>query len=313
MGNPLRIAVVGAGQMGTGFAIHFWRYDQNVTLIDHRQSNLDDARERIRDAVEFLNTREVMSTSADTILDEVEFTLDATEGVSSADLVLETVSEDLEVKREVFEIIGESAPSEAILATNTSSLPITDIADGFEFANRVVGCHWLYPPYLLPTVEVIEGEETATWIVDDLTAFLEAVDRIPIHVRRDVPGFVWNRVQFAVVRECMHIVENGVASIEDVNTAIRDGYARRTAVIGPFETMDIAGIDLFHTVASQLYPELDNATQPNDLFTDYLEASHTGIEDGEGFFSYDQSPDAVTRDRDDGLIAIQRALENRDT
>lgn len=306
----VHVGVVGAGQMGTGFAVHFRLHDQRVTVVDHRQSNLDDARERIRETIRFLNDRDVTSLSPEAVLDGVEFTLDTAAGVGDADVVIETVSEDLETKREVFRTLGEATDDETTLATNTSSLQVTEIAEGFAFADRVVGCHWLYPPYLLPTVEVVAGEETAERVVEDLAAFLEAFDRKPIVVRKDVPGFVWNRVQFAVIRECAHLVESGVASIEDVNTAIRDGYARRTAVIGPFETVDLAGLDLFETVGRELYPTLSNSDEPSPLFAERLDDGRTGVGSGEGFFAYDRSADEVARRRDERLAAIERALDD---
>ncbi|MFC4986929.1 3-hydroxyacyl-CoA dehydrogenase family protein [Saliphagus infecundisoli] len=307
--QDLQLSVIGAGQMGAGFVVHFRSADLPVTLIDHRQSNLDDARSRIRETVRFLNDRGMMEASPEVVLDGVTFTLDAPEGVAESEIVLETVAEDLETKREVFETVAAAAPSNAILATNTSGIPITEIAAGFPFADRVVGCHWLFPPYLLPTVEVIRGESTSEETVDRLAAFVEAVGRKPIIVHRDVPGFVWNRVQFAVLRECAHIVEEGVASVEDVNTAIRDGYARRTAVIGPFETVDIAGLELFKTVGDDLIPELSNAETVSDLFDDYLAEGRGGVEKGAGFFSYNESPEDVQRQRDDRLIEVARALE----
>jgi 3-hydroxybutyryl-CoA dehydrogenase len=312
MSGEVHLGVVGAGQMGTGFAVHFLLHDQRVTLVDHRQSNLDRARERIRESVAFLNEQGVTATSPDAVLDGVTFTLDTEAGLADADVVLETVSEDLELKRDVFRELADAAPEEAILATNTSSLQVSDIADGFDFADRVVGCHWLYPPYLLPTVEVVAGEETADEVVDELVALLEAVDRKPIVVHRDVPGFVWNRVQFAVLRECMHLVDTGVASLEDVNTAIRDGYARRTAVLGPFETVDLAGLDLFRTVASGIYPSLSDRDTPSSMYDERIEAGHTGVASGEGFFEYDRSADGVAQRRDERLAALRSLLEEDD-
>lgn len=307
--QDLELSVIGAGQMGTGFVVHFRSAGLPVRLVDHRQSNLDDARDSIRETVHFLNERGVTRMSPEAVLDGVTFTLNTQEGVAGSEIVLETVAEDLEVKRDVFETVADAAPSNAILATNTSGIPITEIATGFSFADRVVGCHWLFPPYLLPTVEVVRGESTSEETVDRLAAFVEATGRKPIVVHRDVPGFVWNRVQFAVLRECAHIVEEGVASAEDVNTAIRDGYARRTAVIGPFETVDIAGLELFKTVGDDLIPELSNAETTSKLFDEYLAEGRRGVEAGAGFFGYDESPEDVKRRRDDRLIEVIRALE----
>jgi 3-hydroxybutyryl-CoA dehydrogenase len=303
------VAVIGAGQMGTGFAVHFVLQELSPTVVDHRQSNLDEARRRIRETVAFLNERGVTDAAPEAVLDELTFRLDTGAGVADADVVLETVAEDLAVKREVFEAVADAAPSDAVLATNTSGIPITQIAAEFPFADRVVGCHWLFPPYLLPTVEVIRGEQTAGETVERAVEFVEAVDRTPVVVERDVPGFVWNRVQFAVVRECMHLLDEGVASVEDINAAIRDGYARRTAVVGPFETIDLAGLDLFQQVGSGLYPHLSDADTPSDRFDEYIDDDRNGVGTGAGFFEYDDPPEAVEQRRDDLLVDLAAVLE----
>jgi 3-hydroxybutyryl-CoA dehydrogenase len=222
--------------------------------------------------------------------------------------VLETVSENLETKHAVFESAVENAPADAVLATNTSSLRVSDIAAGVsDEAHRVVGCHWWNPPYLLAPVEVVRGEATSAETVARTAEFVERAKHDPILVERDIPGFVWNRIQFAVLRECAHLVSEGVASIEDVDRAIRDGYARRTAVLGPFETADLAGLDLFATIAEELYPHLADDDAPNELFDERLVAGRGGVEDGAGFYEYDD-PDGATRRRDEGLAALRRAL-----
>jgi len=302
-----RVSIIGAGDMGHGFAVQFARHGLDVTLIDHRQSNLDEADERIAGVASFLDGEDLLADDPAAVRDRISMTLDRAAGVADADLVLETVTEDLDVKHEVFEAVGAAAPGDALLASNTSGLPITEIAAGTpEYAERMVGCHWWFPPYLLRPVEVIRGEETADDAMDRLVSFVEQVDRDPIVVERDVPGFVWNRVQAAVVRECLHIAEEGVASIDDINRAIRDGYARRTSVIGPFETMDIAGLDLFRTVVGELSPHLSDADEPSELFDERIEAGRTGIADGAGFFEYDEPPEAITRGRDEQLAALDR-------
>jgi 3-hydroxyacyl-CoA dehydrogenase len=307
-----RVSVIGAGDMGHGFAVQFARHGIDVTLVDHRQSNLDEADERIADVTGFLDDEEVLGDDPAAVRDRIALTLDRAGGVGDADLVLETVTEDLDVKHEVFEGVGAAAPDDALLASNTSGLPITEIAAGTpEYADRMVGCHWWFPPYLLRPVEVIRGEETTDAAMDRLVDVVEAVNRDPIVVERDVPGFVWNRVQTAVVRECMHIAEEGVASIDDINRAIRDGYARRTSVIGPFETMDVAGLELFKTVTGELYPHLSDAEEPSALFDERIDAGHGGIADGEGFFEYDEPAEAITRSRDEQLAALDRLFGRR--
>ena len=309
MEPPKRIAIVGAGAMGHGLAVHCARYGLDVTLIDHRESNLDRAAEQMLAVSEFLNEHELIDRSPDQLLDSIRSTTDRAAGVTDADLVLETITEDLDAKRELFAALVGEAPESASLASNTSGIPISDIAAGApEAADRIVGCHWWYPPYLLEPVEVVRGEESGDEHVARVAAFVESVGRRPIRVERDVPGFVWNRIQFAIFRECLHLVETGVASAEDVNAAIRDGYAVRTAAIGPFETMDLAGLDLVATVGERLYPELANDEEPQATLTDRVAKGMTGLEVGEGIFEYEESPEAVTARRDRTVAAIRDAV-----
>ena len=156
---------------------------------------------------------------------------------------------------------------------------------------------------------MVRGAATSDETVERTAAFVEAVNREPIRVERDVPGFVWNRIQFAVLRECTHLVSEGVASLADVERAVRDGYALRTAVVGPFETADLAGLDLFRTIAADLYPRLSDADEPGALFDERLAAGRGGVDDGAGFHEYDASPADVIRRRDERVAAIRRALD----
>lgn len=314
MSEMAHVAVVGAGIMGGGLATHFTLEGCDVTLVDHRQSNLDEATERIRDAVGLLRDEAGVTETREAVVDAVGMTLDQDEGVSDADIVLETVSEDLSVKQSVFSEIARAAPEDAILASNTSGIQITDIASGVpDAADRIVGCHWWNPPYLMPLVEVVRGEQTSDRTVERVVSFVEGVDRNPITVERDVPGFVWNRIQFAVLRECMHIVDEGIASIEDVDAAVRDGYALRTAVVGPFETVDLSGLELFRDISRDLYPHLCTDETPSDLFDEYLDAGRTGVDDGAGFYDYDRPASELLTERDRRLLALRRTRSASDT
>lgn len=308
------ISIIGAGEMGHGLAVHFAAQKQTPTLVDHRQSNLDTASDRIEDVVKLLNEEDLISLEPNEVLDAITFTLDTEAGVADADIVLESTSEDIETKQEVLQEVATAAPENALLASNTSGIPITNLGKAIpEAASRFAGCHWWNPPYLLTPVEVISGEETSTETINRLQTFVRNVDRDPVLVERDIPGFVWNRVQFAVFRECMHLLEEGVASADDINRAIRDGYATRTAVIGPFETIDVNGLDLIHTVANNLYPNLSNTEEPSEIFDEYLSQGHTGVAAGQGFYEYDQPIEEKLADRDVDIAAIRQALTANDT
>jgi len=303
------VSVIGAGDMGYGFAVHFALQDQDVTLVDVDESVLADARERIRGSVSLLTDRGITDRDPDDVVEAITCTTDAAAGVADAAVVLEAVSEDVDLKQTVFREVAAAAPDDAILASNTSGIPITEIAEAVpEAADRVAGCHWWFPPFLLTPVEVIRGEETADETIERLTAFVEAVDRDPIHVEKDVPGFVWNRIQAAIARECLYLVEEGVASVEDINRAIRDGYAVRTAATGPFETLDLAGLDLVKTGAERRYSDLSDADAPPDALVDLVESGRTGVKAGAGFFEYDRPADEIIRERDATVTTIQQCL-----
>ncbi|WP_336360819.1 3-hydroxyacyl-CoA dehydrogenase family protein [Haladaptatus sp. ZSTT2] len=304
---PSHVAIVGAGNMGAGLAVQFARHGTSTTLIDHRQSNLDTARESVTDALTFLQKEDLLAGDHATIRELIDYTLETATGVADADLVLETVSESREVKREVLETVASATPDDTILASNTSGIPITELGEFVPNPERLVGCHWWNPPYLLPLVEVVRGEQTAAETVARTVDYVEAVGRDPIVVERDVPGFVWNRIQFAVLRECTHLVAEGVASLDDVERAVRDGYALRTAAVGPFETADLSGVDLFRDIANNLYPELSTATEAGPVFEDRIATGATGVASGAGFHTYEESlAEAILR-RDERVAAIQRA------
>lgn len=307
------ITVIGAGNMGQGFGIHFTVHGHDVTLVDHHKSNLDEALDRIKSTVTELNEGGITDQSSENVLDRLTFTTDQRDGVATADIVLETVPENLEIKRDVFATTGAAAPDDAILASNTSGIPITKIQSAVpDCADRVVGCHWWFPPYLLEPVEIVRGTRTSDQTMDRIHEFVEAVDRRPITVKKDVPGFVWNRIQNAVIRECLHLLEEDVASIEDINAAVRDGYARRTSVIGPFETMDIAGVDQFRTVAEHLYPHLCSDKMVHETFDELLAEGRTGIDAEAGFLQYDEPSDVIVQRRDECLMALDRYFDSFD-
>lgn len=298
--------------MGTGLATHFAIHDVETTVIEHRESNIADAKRLIEQSVQFLRSETGAEFTTEDVFGNLSFTLDQADGVADADLVLETISEDLESKLDVFREIAAAVDDDTVLASNTSGIPITDITEGVpDAADQVVGCHWWNPPYLMPLVEVVKGQGTSAETVERTVAFVESVERDPIVVNRDVPGFVWNRIQFAVLRECMHLVEEDVASLEDINKAVRDGYALRTAVIGPFETVDLSGLELFQTIAGNLYPELADADEPSKLFDEYLDEGRSGIDEGAGFFKYDRPAAEVLRERDKTISTIRDALDDR--
>jgi 3-hydroxybutyryl-CoA dehydrogenase len=241
---PREVAVIGAGTMGAGIARIFADAGARVRLMARRPESLETAAERLG----------ASKTEMTTVLDE------ALEG---AQLVVETIVEEAGPKRAVLTRAEELAAPDALLATNTSSLPLAALEGALQRPARFAGLHFLNPPELVEVVEVVGGDHTAPETLATFAGWMRELGKAPIVVRRDTPGFVVNRLQYALLREAYALVDSGIASFEDVDRAVTQGLGARWAAIGPFETMDLAGLDVHAAVAANLWPELSNTTEPS--------------------------------------------------
>jgi 3-hydroxyacyl-CoA dehydrogenase len=251
---PRDVAVVGAGTMGAGIARVFAEAGASVRLCARRESSLDAARGRLGESA----ARVRLTTSADDALD-------------GAELVIETIVEEAEPKRAVLARAEKLVAPEAILTTNTSSLPIAALAGALQRPERFAGLHWLNPPELVELVEVVGGERTYAETLTTLSDWMEELGKSPVVVRHDVPGFVVNRLQYALLREAYALVDAGVCTFADVDRAVTHGLGARWAAIGPFETMELAGLDVHAAVAANLWPELSNDTEPSPSLAQAVE------------------------------------------
>ena len=240
---PRDVAVVGAGTMGAGIARIFADGGASVRLTARRQESLDAARERAGEPV-------TMTTDLD-------------EALTGADLVVETIVEEVEPKRGVLARAEELAAQDAILTTNTSSLSVDEVGGELQRPERFAGLHFLNPPELVQVVEIVGGARTAPETLETLRGWMEELGKAPVVVRLDVPGFVVNRLQYALLREAYALVDAGVCSFEDVDRAVTAGLGARWAAIGPFQTMDLAGLDVHAAVAENLWPELATTSSPS--------------------------------------------------
>jgi 3-hydroxybutyryl-CoA dehydrogenase len=197
-------------------------------------------------------------------------------------LAIESVAEDLDAKRAVLRRAERLLDADGILATNTSSLSISDLADGLARPERFAGWHWFNPAELVALVEVVGGARTAPETIERLLALSRALGKQPITVRRDVPGFVANRLQYALIREAYALVEDGVCDVEDVDRALVYGLGARWAAIGPFASMDAAGLEVHEAAAGRLFPELSRATEVPRLLRELRSGGATGMRGGRG-------------------------------
>lgn len=299
---PKCVAVIGAGTMGHGIAQVFSHAGFQVMLQDLDVVILDNAESRIRSNLTTLF--EDCSKDApriNEIISRISRTQNLAEAVANADFVLESVSEDLEVKIELFEQIESLSKKSAIFASNTSMLRISDIGRKVRDKERLIVTHWFNPPYLIPVVEVIKGPETSSETFERTATLLEMLGKSPIRLLKEVPGHLINRIQFAMLRETLSLLRDGVATVEEIDRAVSESLGLRLAVIGPLRGMDFSGIDIFWYGMQNMHKYQYESPDPRLIIEEMIKTGHTGKKSGKGFYEYERSngtsKEEIARDR----------------
>lgn len=298
MYSSTKVAVIGAGLMGCGIAQVFASKNIPVNLYDA----FDAARNTARDKIA-TNLQQVGQTQA--ALDYITITDDLEAAVKDADFLIEAVPEKLELKRQVFAEILQFVKPECILASNTSVIPISDIATGMDFGNRIVGTHWWNPPYLVPLVEVVQSEQSSLTAVQSMIELLRHVGKEPVHVQKDVPGFVGNRLQHALWREAIALINDGVCSAETVDIVVKNSFGMRLPVLGPIENADLVGLDLTLDIHNVILPSINRDCDPAEVLKQKVEAGELGIKSGTGFKDWtDESAAELRENLSRHLVAV---------
>lgn len=308
-GGPLeRVAIVGVGIMGAGIAAEYAASGRDVTLVARTLASAEAGLARVTAALATLDRGGLLAASLAATRERVRVETSVVTAAADADLIIESVPEDLGLKRQVFAELEAACPKRAILASNTSGLPISRIADGLAHPERVIGTHYLNPPHLMPPVEVIPGALTSSEVLETMVVLLTAMGKAPVVVRREVPGFLWNRIQFALAREAFWLVEQGVASMDEIDLVVRQGLGRRWSIAGPFASLDLGGIDTMAKVAAYLFPELSNARDVPGLLQERIAEGRYGAKTGAGFYDWPPATlDRMLARRDDALLEGLRA------
>lgn len=292
------VAVIGGGMMGVGVAQVFAAAGHEVALQDVSQEALERAPGTVAANLAFLAEHGLFS--ADGVADavgRVRTTADLAEAAAGADVVVECVFEDLTLKQEVFERLDAVCPVETILCTNTSVMSITEIGARTVRKERVVGTHFWNPPYLIPLVEVVRTEHVDPVVVERTMDLLRRVGKHPIDCKKDVPGFVANRLQHALWREAISIVERGIADAETVDESIRYGPGLRLPILAPMENADMVGLDLTLAIHDYILPHLEASGEPSPLLRAKVEAGDLGFKSGKGFAEWTPESAEASRRR----------------
>ncbi|WP_411502589.1 3-hydroxyacyl-CoA dehydrogenase family protein [Brevibacillus centrosporus] len=288
------LAIIGAGTMGHSIALSAAMAGLHVKVWGTSLQDIQRGKEGVAEKLGILVEYGVVSAEEKAAVQErICFTTSLSECVQGASFVIEGIPENLEMKQKMFQELEALCSPDTILASNTSGLSPTAIASQIEYPERTLVTHFWNPGHLIPLVEVIRGEKTADTAVERAMVLLEAMDKKPILVKKDILGSVGNRLQYALFREAQYIYEQGAASIEDIDKAVRYSIGRRLPVTGPFMTADMGGLDVFDAISSYLFPDLGTQQESLSTMRSLVDAGSYGQKNGQGF--YEWSPEQSQR------------------
>jgi 3-hydroxybutyryl-CoA dehydrogenase len=295
-----RVAIIGAGLMGHGLALVFASAGHTISITDPVAASRDSVKERVAATLASLDK----DTSA---VERISVQPSLADAVRDADVVIEAAPEKLELKQQIFADLEAVARPDALLASNTSVIPIGRIAARVSSRHRVLGTHWWNPPYLVPLVEVIQTDGTSPQTVAAMMDLLTRLGKTPVHVKKDVPGFVGNRLQHALWREAIALVADGVCDAQTVDLVVKNSFGRRLAVLGPLENADLVGTDLTLDIHENVLPHLDRTPGPSPYLKALVAEGKLGFKSNVGFREWDEAQKTAVRTRVlEHLLAMSR-------
>ncbi|RLA99987.1 MAG: 3-hydroxyacyl-CoA dehydrogenase family protein [Deltaproteobacteria bacterium] len=309
-----KIAIIGAGIMGHGIGLTYALGGYQVVLNDIDDEILKTAMSHIKNNLEiFVENGLISQATIDETLSRITTTTNLKKAVEDADFVTEAVTEDVRVKKEVFNKLDIYSPDHAILASNTSSLVLKNFTVDTKRKDKILITHWFNPPHIVPVVEVVRGEETSTEAFETIYALLKKVRKIPVRVNKEIPGFLINRIQAAMMREIWSLWEQEIATPEDIDLAVKGSFGFRLAAIGPLETCDLGGLDLWYSIGERLFKVINNSHAPPKALKEKIERGEFGIKSGKGFFDYgirfsEAGLDDAIKNRDRKFISLLKLL-----
>jgi 3-hydroxybutyryl-CoA dehydrogenase len=302
-----RVGVVGTGLMGSGIAAVFAAAGRSVFLFDKDSKRLDDATQKIVEICEEMRGAGLTSLPQTEILSQIKPVSELAD-LKTVEFIIEAVPEVLEIKHALYRELETMVGERVILASNTSGFMPSKLSEFLAFPGRFIVAHFWNPPHAIPLVEVVPSQDTSPSAVERTMALLRESRAEPVLVEKEIPGFIGNRLQYAILREALAIVRSGAASPEAVDTVMKASLGRRYATVGPLETADLGGLDTFLTIASHLMPQLAKDEDVLELMRTRVEAGDTGLRSGKGFYPWPQErAQEVIKRRNADLLRRRRA------
>jgi len=282
-----KIAVIGAGLMGHGIAQEFAQAGYEVGLNDVTDEALENAIGRMRDNFAMMEKEGIVEAGeGEKAIGRVHTSADIGEAVAGADFVIEAMIENLELKLGVFEKLEALSEPHTILATNSSSYMPSKIAMATKRPEKVVGTHYFNPPFLMPLVEIIRSEKTSDETAQVAYDLMAKIGKSPVMVQKEVPGFIANRIQAAVWREILWMVEEGVATAQDIDEVVKTSIGRRLSVAGPFELTELTSLAMKQAIMEELLPSLASSREVSAILKEKVERGELGVRSGKGFYEW---------------------------
>ncbi len=307
--NIKNIVIAGAGTMGYSMAQIFAEYNYCVTLYDLKQDALENAKRHIHENIETLiEENELTREQAFFYIKNISYTTDKN-CFKDCDIVIESIIENLEIKQKFYKEISHVVKPQTILATNTSGISINAIASSVHKPERFIGMHWFNPSHLILLIEIIKGNQTSNEVSQIIYDLSLSINKKPVIVNKDIPGFVANRIQFEVLREALDLIDKGVVSKEGIDDIMKYGLGFRYACLGPLEVADFGGLDTFFHISEYLMKDLCNSSDVPVLLRRCYEQGRFGVKNQKGFYDYSNGKNiVVTEQRDEMLLKLFHAL-----
>ncbi len=309
--NIKKVVVVGAGTMGEGIAQNFSQAGLSVQLIDLDQRILDRCLAQIEANLRLFLEFDLLHEEPSSIMSRIKPVLSRHLGqaIKDCDFVTEAIPEVLDLKRDLFAQL-DSCRQDIILSSNTSSLTISAIAEGMRTPGRVIGLHYFNPAHIMPLVEIHRGQDTEDEVVEVARELMMRVGKKPVLVRKEIPGLIVNRLTGAMEREIDYLLDEGIVTPEDLDTAVKASYGFRLACLGPMEAEDMIGLDIAARASGNIFKVLSNKTEPSPLLLEKVDKGELGIKSGKGWYDYTGKTREEISDKINRRLLGQLALFN---
>ena len=307
------ITVLGAGIMGHGAAQLFAQAGYHVRIQARRQISLDQARELITNSLKIMVEKDMLTQDKmDQTLSNLSYTTDLHEAIQDTDFILESIPEVLETKLATYEIIESVVSEKTIIASNTSTFPLKELTQNAKHPERFIITHYFNPPQLVPIVEIAKFEKTDENVVKVTYDLMKEIGKSPVVLKKEITGFIVNRVQVAFLRECFNLIEQGVCTAEDIDIAVKGSMGFKWAFCGPMESQDLAGLQTTQAMVHNIEQDLSNTREVPSFLKEMVENEQLGIRSNKGFYEYDDNGAKAIYTRDDNFLDLLKLIQQKE-